>query len=268
MDDLLPSLVPHGTAALAALVFAHQLGIPFPCEIFLVGAGAVCARGELNLPAAMGASALASLAADLVWYEIGRRHGARVLAFLCRVSIEPDSCVRTTENLFERRGPGILVVAKFVPGLSTVAPPLAGMLRTGIPRFLLLDGLGSLLWVGAFLGLGFVFHDQVDAVLVAMAALGAPLAAVVAALVLGYLGLKFAARQRLLRRLRIARVGPEEVRRRIEAGEPLFIVDLRSALDHAADPRMIPGAQRIPAEELTLHHERIPRDRDVILYCT
>jgi membrane protein DedA with SNARE-associated domain len=268
MDETLAFLASWGYAALFAIVFADQAGLPFPGEVFLVATGALCARGDLGLVPALGAAVLASLAADLLWYEIGRRRGAKVLGFLCRLSLEPDSCVRSTETLFERRGPAILVVAKFVPGLSTVAPPLAGMLGTGVARFLLLDLVGCLLWVGTFLALGVLFGDQIGWVTGFLTGMGAPLALLALGVVASYVGWKYVARWRFLRRLRIARVSPDDVHRRIEAGEDLFIVDLRNELDHATDPRRIPGARRIPAEELAAHHDGIPRDRDVILYCT
>lgn len=258
----------YGVAAILVLVFADQAGLPFPGEILLVVAGALAQRGGTSLPVAFAAAVAACLAADWLWYEMGRRRGAQILRFLCRVSLEPDSCVRDTETLFERRGPVVLVVAKFVPGLSTVGPPLAGVLGTPLPRFLLLDGAGCVIWVGLFLGLGVVFGDEIEWLAAFLAGLGAPLAAVLAVVVASWAGSKWLARRRVLNRLRTARVAPDDVRRRLEAGEDLFIVDLRGELDFSSDPRTLPRARRIPAEALAKGHDGIPRDRDVILYCT
>ena len=268
MEVLEQLLQSHGYLALFVLIFADQAGLPFPGEVLLIGAGALGAHGTLGLPGAFALAVAASLAADWLWYELGRRRGARVLAFLCRLSLEPDSCVRETETLFERRGPVVLVIAKFVPGLSTVAPPLAGMLGTRLSKFLLLDGAGCALWVGAFLGLGALFADQVERMTGYVASVGAPLGGIVVLVVGVHIGGKFWSRWRTLRRLRIARVAPEEVRRRLDAGEDLVVIDLRGALDFASDPRTLPGARRIPAEELPSRAAEIPRDRDVVLYCT
>ena len=268
MDALERMLADHGHLAVFLLVFADQAGLPFPGEFLLIGAGALAATGTMSLPVTFALGVVASVLADLLWYELGRRRGAGILAFLCRVSLEPDSCVRRTEAGFEGRGPAVLVIAKFVPGLSTVGPPLAGMLGTSRARFLLLDGAGSALWVGAFLGLGWIFGDQVERATAVVAGVGTPLAAVVGAVVAVHVGGKFWSRQRTLRRLRGARVTAAEVRRRLDAGEPTFIVDLRSPLDFALDPRLPPGAVHIPAEDLPARAAEIPRDRDVVLYCT
>jgi membrane protein DedA with SNARE-associated domain len=268
VDDTFGFLARNGTAALIAIVFANQLGLPIPADPFLLVAGAYCAKGRLNLPVALGGSVLASFAADALWYELGRRRGVWVLRFLCRVSLEPDSCVRRTQSMFEKRGPWVLIFGKFLPGLGTVAPPLAGLLRMPPLRFLLLDGAGCAIWVGIFLGLGWLFADEIDWVTAYLSNLGAPLTAVAVAVVLLYAGSKYLARRRFLRKLRGARIGPEELKRRMEAAEALFVVDLRQEVDFATDPRLLPGARRIAAEEIEARHAEIPRDRDVILYCT
>ena len=268
MEDWNRFLESHGYATLVALVFADQAGLPFPGELLLVAAGALAATGTLRMPVVLGLSVLASLAADLLWYELGRRRGASILGFLCRVSLEPDTCVRRTETLFQGRGPVVVVFAKFVPGLSTVAPPLAGMLGMGIGRFALLDLCGCVLWVGTFLALGGLFRGQLEQATTVVASLGTPLAGVAAVIVGGYVAVKWLERRRVLRRLRASRIAAGEVHRRLGAGEALHVVDLRSALDFSSDPRTLPGARRIPAEELMLHVGTLPRDRDIVLYCT
>jgi len=268
MEEWKLQLAQHGYAMLFAAVFVRQVGIPIPADLLLVAVGALAAGGGLSLPVALGFGVGACLAADLLLYELGRRRGAKVLAFLCRVSLEPDTCVRKTETLFERRGPGILVIAKFIPGASTVAASLAGLLRMGIGRFLLLDLAGSLLWVGTCLAIGAVFHRQLDQVVDAAESLGAPLGLIALLFVAGWAGFKWWGRRRTMARLRTTRISPAEVRRRLDAGDEMLVVDLRSALDFAADPRTLPGARRIPAEEFLLHVGSLPRDRDIVLFCT
>lgn len=162
MSETLQWLLQHGYAAIAVYVLAKQLGLPLPAAPVLVAAGALAGSGELGFAQVIGLALLASLAADVLWYEIGRRYGRRVLRFLCHRSLEPGSCVRRTEGAFVRTGAWSLVVAKFVPGLSTVAPPLAGMVRIRLWRFLLLDGAGILAWALAYAGLGYLFGHPLE----------------------------------------------------------------------------------------------------------
>jgi membrane protein DedA with SNARE-associated domain len=172
MNDLLQFLLQYGYLILFVFVAAEQIGLPIPAVPVLLGVGALAGSGRMSVGLALGVALAASLPADLVWYELGRRRGGGVLGFLCRLSLEPDSCKRATENLFMRRGSGALLIAKFFPGLSTLAPPLAGIVAIARPRFLLLDTLGALIWAGAWLGLGYAFRDALDTVLVMAARAG------------------------------------------------------------------------------------------------
>jgi hypothetical protein len=210
----------------------------------------------------------AALAADLVWYEIGRRRGMSVLNFLCRVSLEPDSCVRQTELAFSNQGMRALLIAKFVPGLNTAAPPLAGIVKTPRARFLFFDALGTLAWAGTFLVLGRIFAAQIEAVTQRVLDFGASAAQVVIALLVLYVLFKWIKRQLFLRELRVLRLEPEELKRMMDSGEELVVVDLRHPFDFEASPHSIVGAIRLSPEELETKHDVIPRDRDVILYCT
>lgn len=248
---------------------AGRLGLPLPAGPFLVAAGTLAKTGRMSLAIALALVGAASLAGDVLWYELGRRLGSKVLGWLCHISLQPDSCVRRSENFFAKHGPPSLLVAKFLPGLSTVAPTLAGSLGVSRRRFVFYDSLGALLWGAAYLGTGYVFSDRLEQVasyvfqsssLLAAAALLAALAT--------YLGGKYVRRRRLLRRLQVPRITPEDLKQRLESGEPLAIVDLRHPLDFLASPYLIPRAIRIPLEELDLRHQEIPRDRDVVLYCT
>jgi len=190
------------------------------------------------------------------------------LAFLCRISLEPDSCVRKTQDLFTRYGMRGVVAAKFVPGLSTLLPPLAGHAGVSAPRFLFFDGLGSLLYGGCFILLGVLFSHQLEQIIGALAGLGHSALGVVVGLAALYIGYKYYQRHRLLSELRMARITVDELRQKQEAGENLIILDLRSHAALEQDPTLIHGALHMPMEEVQLRHEEIPRDRDIILYCS
>jgi membrane protein DedA with SNARE-associated domain len=257
----------YGPALLFLWVLVDQLGLPIPSLPALLAAGALARSAGLNPVELLGVAVAASLLADALWYEIGRRGGANVLHRLCRISLEPDSCVRVTEDLFARHGVRSLLIAKFVPGLSTVAPPLAGIFRMPFPRFLFFSALGALLWAGGSIVVGYVFSEQLQAIVSAVGRMGSWVGFALA-LVLAYVLLKWFNRQRFLRSIRIGRVRPEELKAKLDAGEAIVVVDLRSSLDFEAEPETIPGALRINGEDLVNQHQRIPRDRDVILFCT
>jgi membrane protein DedA with SNARE-associated domain len=268
VNDLVSFFIRHGEAFMFLYVFADQLGVPLPAVPALLAMGALGAAGKLNFGLALLLSVAATVLADATWYTLGRARGSHVLRLLCKISLEPDSCVRRTEDVFLRYGVRALVVAKFVPGLGTVAPPLAGMVGVSVPRFALYSALGALLWAGTWSSLGYVAGDALAHVMDETGRFGTVLLSLVAAAVAGYVIVKWIQRQRFLRSLRIARMSQDELKRDLDAGNPVFVVDLRSALDVAATPFVIPGALRIAAEELERRHERIPRDRDVVVYCS
>ena len=155
MNDVVEFLIRHGEAFLFLYVFADQLGIPLPAVPALLTMGALAAVGKINYGLALGLSVVASVLADTIWYALGRARGIQVLGLLCKLSLEPDSCVRRTEDVFVRYGVRSLIIAKFVPGLSTVAPPLAGMVGVSVPRFTLYSALAALVWAGAWSALGY-----------------------------------------------------------------------------------------------------------------
>jgi membrane protein DedA with SNARE-associated domain len=258
----------YSVIILPALAVFEQLGIPLPAVPALLATGALAATGRVNLWLVIGAIVVVTLPVDFVWYELGRRRGARVLSGLCRLTLEPDVCVRRTENLFIRHGVRTLLVAKFLPGLTTVLPPLAGVV--GVPRlqFALYDLAGIVLWAGFWTGIGYVFSSAIEQVLVRVSGLGRAAALVVGAALIGYVLLKYLRRWMFLRRLRIARISPEDLRRKIEAGEDIAILDLRTALDVAAVPYAIPGSRWVAAEHLDERLADIPRDRELVLYCS
>ena len=268
MSDVFDFVVRHGEILMFLYVFADQVGIPVPAVPALLAMGALAAVGEINLALTLVSSVAASLLADFIWYGLGRWRGSHVLRVLCKISLEPDSCVRRTENVFLRYGVRSLVFAKFVPWLSTVAPPLAGMIGVSLPRFAVYSALAALLWVGAWGGLGYLAGDALQQVTDGSGRLGRILFALAAAGLAVYILVKWIQRRLFLRRLQIARISQEELKRQLDAGEPVVVIDLRSELDVGADPCVIPRALRIAPEELERRHQEIPRDRDVILYCS
>jgi membrane protein DedA with SNARE-associated domain len=268
MNSLVEFLVRHGYLLLFVWVLAEQSGLPIPSAPLLLAAGALAGTHRMNLAMTIALPAAATAICDVFWYEFGRLRGVKVLQWLCRVSLEPDTCVHRTQVRFERNGPWELVVAKFVPGLNAVASPLAGIIRMPWQRFAILDGLGTLLWVTAYIGTGYVFSNELDDVALRLAFLGRGLIALLFAGLLLYIGGKYFKRRRFLNNLRIARIGPEELRQRIDAGENILIVDLRHALEIEIDPETIPGAVHMDAGELEEAFEVIPRDRETVMFCS
>jgi membrane protein DedA with SNARE-associated domain len=268
VSDILLSLAEYGYVLLFLFVLAEQIGLPIPAVPALLGIGALAGTGRTSIALALGTALAGSLPPDIIWYELGRRRGNRVLVLLCRISLEPDSCVRRTENLFLQRGKNALLIAKFFPGLSTVAPPLAGMV--GIPRaqFLALDIAAAILWAGAWMGLGYLFSDALEMVAMRAARLGNSIGLLAAAALVGYILYKLVQRQRFLRSLRVARITPEELERRLRSVDAPAVIDTRTILDVEALPQMIPGALWIPAEEITRRAAELPRGRELVLYCS
>jgi membrane protein DedA with SNARE-associated domain len=258
-------LIRHGYAVLFGWVLLEQMGLPIPAAPLLIAAGALARAGKMNLTFAVALAFIAVILADLFWYSLGRYRGGRILKLLCRISLEPDSCVRRTENLFIRRGVHALLVAKFVPGLNTAAPSLAGIFRMPLRRFMIFDFLGALFWVATVTSLGLILSDQLEEIALRW---GGWLIAVLAGSLAAYILWKFIQRQRFIRRLRIARITPKELMDKLTAGENISIVDLRQPIDIEAFPQMIPGALRIAMEDIEERHREIPRDRDVVLYCS
>jgi membrane protein DedA with SNARE-associated domain len=268
MHRTIEFLIKHGYLVVLAWVFVEQLGVPTPSLPVLLAAGALAGTGRLSFWASLFLVTLAALAADSIWYALGKIKGIRILQFLCKISLEPDSCVRRTEGIFAKQGARSLLIAKFIPGLGAVAPPLAGIFHMRARKFLLFDGLGAMLWGFSILGTGYIFSAQIEVIAEHAARLGSGLAVLLLATLAAWIVKKWLARRKFLRELRIARITPQELKQKLDDGEELVIVDLRHSLDFEADPETIPGAFRIDAKELEERNDRLPRDREVILYCT
>jgi membrane protein DedA with SNARE-associated domain len=257
----------HPYLSLFGIIFLNRLGLPFPPEPFVLAAGALAGMGRLGLTTSIAIVAMAALLPDWIWYEAGRRRGGTILRFLCRVSLEPDTCVRKTEDLFGRNGARAVLMAKFVPGLGTVAAPMAGIVGMTRIRFSLYSLLSTLSWAAVLEGLGYAFAERLADVTRVLSRFAGGLTAFASLLLALYLLTKVLKRQRFIRSLRIARITPTELMKRLDEKD-VVIVDLRHFSELALSPETIPGALRMSPEELDLRHEEIPRGKEVVLVCT
>src|SRR5262245_52974096 len=225
MPDL---LVQYGVAVLFAWAFAVQAGLPLPAAPVLLGAGAMSGAGRMNLALAVGATMVAALGADVLWYALGRSMGLRVFGTLCRFSLDPDSLIREAKERFLAHRGRYLGVAKFLPGVNPLAAGLDGTVSLRPDGFLIYAGAGAFLWAAAWIGLGYACSDAIGFVATWASRVGKPLVIALAAVLTAYLALKYARRRRFLTHLREARITPIALKRRLDAGDPLVIVDLRT----------------------------------------
>jgi membrane protein DedA with SNARE-associated domain/rhodanese-related sulfurtransferase len=267
-QHLLLSFSQYGLWVVVLNVFLNQIGLPLPAVPTIVVAGAIAASGQLPLAAVFSGAVAACLIADCAWYLVGQLYGMRVLKALCRISLEPDSCVSETQTRFERWGINSLVIAKFVPGLSTIAPPMAGALRIGWLRFIFLSTLSAVLWVGAGLAAGILFRTQIEGFLRHLNHIGGMAVAGALTLLGAYVAFKWWERRRFFRALRMARISVAELYGLIQSGAEPLIIDVRSPTARALEPHWIPGALHISLPDVDVHMRDLPRDRDIILYCT
>lgn len=261
-------LLTYGYLLLFGWVLAEQIGLPLPAAPILLAAGALSAEGQMSFAAALLAGLAGATAADSAWYVIGRRYGHRMLRRLCKMSMEPATCVRRTQESFGRRRGTTLLVAKFVPGLATLAPPVAGQNGMSFGAFLLYDVLGSVLWLGTMLAAGRAFGDLLKRNTHLLDWAGRFSGALLVLGVAGFFLWRLGRRRMVLKELAAARVEPEELKARLERGEEVFIVDLRHPLELLPEPYTLPGARHFSPDMLAARHLEIPRDREIVLYCT
>ena len=267
MHEVIQFIAKHGDAFLFFWVFAGQLGIPLPAAPLLFAVGALTEEGWMNLHRPMAWGIVASLVANLFWYWIGRSKGIAVLSLVCRISINPDSCVRKTSGLFSRYGAPSLLIARFIPGFNSIAPPMAGAFRMNFLSFLFYDCLGAGVWVGVFIGFGYLFRDQIEDLMLYAQRTGIYLAFILIGILAVFLIWKYTQRRNFLHQLLTARITPEELKEKIDGGEEVVIIDVRHPMEFQADPKTLPGAFHLPLEQLNEGHQKIPRDREVIVYC-
>jgi len=266
-DEVVALIAQYGLLLVFVNVLVEQAGAPVPAMPTLVVAGAVAASGDLSLAAILVVALVACLLGDLPWYWAGRHFGGAVMRTLCRISLSPDSCVRNSEMQFERWGRRMLVVAKFVPGLSTVAPPLVGAMGLPLHLFLLLDGLASLLWAGVPVALGYVFAAQIDSLLAALANAGTLALELVLGLFALYIVGKWWRRRSLLIALRMARITVQELHRAMTDGKAPLIVDVRSKTSRRLDGRILPGALLADLDSVDQVLHDVSLDQELVIYC-
>lgn len=268
MDELTALLAQHGLSVVFVNVLLTQAGAPVPAVPMLVIAGAFVAQGQIGLFSVVAATVVASLIGDLLWYAAGNRYGHRVLRTLCRIAIEPDSCVKQTENIFERWGAPSLMVAKYIPGFATIAPPLAGMVRTGLPLFVLYSTVAALLWAGLPIALGMVFHTEVGLALEWLESMGSGAVALIGAIIALYVSARLLERYMLIRFLRSVRISVEELRALMAQPLRPVVLDVRSAAARRLDPRRVPGAIAVDMEAPQSALHTVLPDREVVVYCS
>ena len=273
MPIALAFFVKYAYLILFLWVLVEQLGVPVPSIPVLLTAGTLSATHRVNAPLSILVVLGACLLADSFWYALGRRYGNSVLKLLCRLSFEAATCVSKTENYFTRRGAATLLFAKFVPGLSTVAAPIAGQTGMRYLRFVSYDMAGSLIWALAYLLAGRFFGDLAKRSEMFFSVLGRFAVVIFVLMVLGLMAHRLWKQRQFLTSVRELRLEPKELLHMIETADrqgniPPFIIDLRHPLDYLPDPRVLPHTVRVSPAELTAHQSLLPRDRDVILYCT
>jgi membrane protein DedA with SNARE-associated domain len=268
MEEMTGLLAQYGLTLVFVNVLMTQAGVPFPAIPILVIAGAFVAQGQIALAPLLLVSMAGSLIGDTLWYAAGRRYGYRVLRTLCRIAIEPDSCVKQTESIFERWGAPSLMVAKYVPGFATIAPPLAGTMRLGLPVFLIYSAVAALLWSGLPIAIGAFFHTEVEYAIGWLESMGTGALAVIIAVVALYVGVKMLERYMLIRFLRMVRMSVEELRELMQQGPMPIVLDVRSAMARKLDPRRLPGAIAVDIGAPQAALVAVPPDRDVVVYCS
>lgn len=266
--EIIALIAQYGVLLVFLNVLVEQAGVPVPAVPTLVVAGALAATDQLPVSGVVLAAVLACLLSDLAWYGAGRRFGSGVMRTICRISLSPDSCVKQSELRFQRWRGRVLLIAKFVPGLSTVAPPLVGAMGLRLPTFLLLDGLGSLLWACLAVGLGYAFAAQIDVVLATLASAGTFAFELLLVLLALYIAVKWWQRRRLLVALRMARITVDELNQAIAGGRSPIVVDVRSQPARLLDTRIIPGALLADLDSVGRALQDIPPDRELVIYCS
>ena len=266
-SHIIALIAEYGAILVFFNVLLEQAGLPLPAVPTLVVAGALAATGRLPLETVAAAAVLGCLLSDLAWYWAGRRFGVGIMRTICRISLSPDSCVKQSEGRFVRWRGQVLLIAKFVPGLSTVAPPLVGAMGMRPLTFVGLDALGALIWAGVAIGLGYAFATQIDQVLAVISRAGTVALEMVGTLLVLYIAAKWWQRWHLLHDLRMARITVDELAQDMASGKSPVIIDVRSRATRLIDPRIIPGSVVADMQGIADALHDVPKDRELIIYC-
>jgi len=260
-------LLQYGYSFIFLAVFVESLGLPVPSYPVILVAAAVAVPLHLRLPVIFSVCILAALTGDGIWYQLGRSRGRPILRRLCSLSLSPDSCVQRTERFFQHNGLKSLLIAKFVPGLSAVAAPLAGMLKISPLRFMSADLAGIALWAGSSIAVGRAFHTEVEWALEWMAAFGRTGVLILGVLLAGWLLLKWVERRQFYRLLERSRISASDLKERLDRGDTIAIVDLRGDISYHGDGVKVAGAIWIPPDDFEERYTEIPPGRPVVMYC-
>ena len=255
--------------AVLLVVFAEQLGLPFPSPVFLMTAGALSVDGKMRTGIIVFLGVVGCLTADGIWFSLGRRWGSQVLRLLCRFSPEPRTCAQNANEKFRRYGPPVLCVAKFLPGLNFVMPPLLGAEGVSLTAFIALDTLGCLIWSAFYTGLGYLLSNELDVAIRWVKHFGAVFAIVILVPICFYAGCRAVVLLRMVRRLRLRRIGPAMLVRKLKSSTKVAVLDL---LDFEGDSNSekqeaVPGAFRVDPSRLRKSPRiSVPDDVDIVLY--
>ena len=256
------------TAVLLA-VFAEQIGLPFPSPVFLMTAGAISANGKMQSCAIVFVGVAASLAADGIWFSLGRRWGSQVLRLLCRFSRDPKTCAQNADEKFRRYGPPVLCVAKFIPGLNFVMPPLVGAEGVSISSFIAFDTLGCFAWSAFYVGLGYIFSNEVDIAILWVKRFGTVFGIAILLSICVYAAYHGIILLRMIRRLRLRRIRPALLARKLKTRTKIAVLDLLEFEGDISSEKQeaIPGAFRVDPSRLRKSpHISVPEDVDIVLY--
>jgi len=268
MQEFFTLLEGHGYIIIFAALFIEQIGIPLPSAPWLLAAGAMAKAGKTNWILAYGAAIGGSVLADMILFHLGRRYGHRIHGIQCKVSLEPDASPRRVIDHLSRYGMRAILITKFIPGLSSLAPPIAGRFGVSIIRFLIYDVLSAMLYGGVLIMIGDLFSQQLEQIIQALASLGRSALVVLVGFISFYIGYKYLQRYRLLRELRLARITVDELYHKLMAGERLVILDLRPLLEVKQSHILIKGARHASLDDVESNYHELPRDQDIIIYCS
>lgn len=264
MKSILNQLTSHPYLVLFLTGLLERIGLPLLFAPVLVAAGALAAAGKMQFDIGFWIALTTCVVGDALWYEIGRKKGDSVLSLLCRISLEPESCVRRSRNLFAKGASRTLLLSKWVPGLSHIVPAVAGLSGLGRQKFLIVDAASSALWTFVIMLAGWVPVAHLH-----LSPAVGPIAFEASVVVLtANVAVKYWQKRRFLKQLHQARIEPQEVLQLLDASQTIVILDLRHPLDSVTDQRTLPGAIRVLPDDLTKRADLLPKDRDIVLYCT
>src|SRR3954463_4523332 len=261
------TLVEHGYITIFIASLVERLGIPVFTTPVVVGAGLLAASGKLSLTLVIAITVIATLLGDWVWFELGRRRGNKVVGLLCRISLSRDSCVERTKRFSKKHSDLSLLYTKFVPGVSHISPPLAGMSGTSRGRFTAFNFAGTLLWASALAISGWASMRPLESARIATYVL-ATLPVLIFVFIVGNFVWKYVQKQRFIRSLGRERLSVKQLAEPLATEDKPLVIDLRHPLDVLHDPRGIPGAINVLPEDIEARSKDLPLDKEFILVCT